>query len=485
MRTIITSTAKEGAREVGTFETQQSRMDQLKPCLLAVFVAGVLILLGASPALAQNFALASYDSNGNLDTGFGGNGKVITSFGSGLDEGASAVAVAVDSAGRVVAAGTKGTWDQRRFALARYNIDGSLDTTFGKGGKAFTSFPNAGIATANAVAIDQQGRIVVAGYTEENNFSSWSRRFALARYNPDGSLDLSFSNDGKVQTDFPDPSPSFDHCVAKAVAIDYSGRIIAAGYIRGFSDTAFAIARYNSDGSLDPTFNNDGRVITDVIPNNLLTEEINAIKIDSWGNIVGAGRLSIGNFSSFAVLRYNPSGDLDVSFNGTGIAYPTFINIFKEDAASGLAIDSQGRIVVAGTAWAGETNHFALARLNYDGTLDNSFNGGGKVITYFPRCPSAASAVMIDGDGKILAAGSVSGSCSGGFALARYNADGSLDSTFTGGDYNGMVTTDFSCPGTQTTEGANAIALQYLHGIPRIILAGFTNGDPCPVKPTI
>ena len=461
MRTIIPSTVRERAREERIFETQQLRIGQLKHGLLAVLVAGVLALLIASPALAQNFALASYDSNGNLNTGFGGDGKVITSFGSGLDGGASAVAVAVDSAGRVVAAGTKGTWDQCRFALARYNIDGSLDTTFGKGGKALTSFPNAGIATANAVAIDQQGRIVVAGYTEENNFSSWSRRFALARYNPDGSLDLSFSNNGLVQTDFPYPSPSFDHCVAKAVAIDYSGRIIAAGYIRGFSDTAFAIARYNSDGSLDPTFNNDGVVITDVIPNNLTTEEINAVKIDPLGNIVGAGRLSIGNFSSFAVLRYNPLGDLDVSFNGTGIAYPIFNNIYKGDAANGVAIDNQGRIVVAGTAWAGETNHFALARLNYDGTLDHSFGDDGKVITFFPRCPSAASAVMIDGDSKILAAGSVSGTCTGGFALARYNADGSLDNTFTGGAYNGLVTTDFSCSGTQTSEGAYAMAMQY------------------------
>lgn len=486
MRTIITSTKREGAREERTFETQQPGIGQLKPRLLALFVAGLLALLITSPALAQNFALAGYDSNGNLDTNFGGNGKVTTSFSNSTSN--IATAVAVDSASRVVVAGIgKNTGTFTKFALARYKTDGSLDTTFGNGdGMVLTGFLNAH-AYASAVAIDQQGRIVVAGYTETYD-PSYTIAFALARYNPDGSLDLSFSNDGKVQTSF---SSSFLHCRANAVAIDYAGRIVAAGtaYANGYgnaysdADSAFVLARYKSDGSLDPTFNNDGRVITNSVgaPNSYDREEINDIKIDLWGRIVGAGMVykvdsSYHHSSVFAVLRYHESGYLDTSFNG-GIAYPHFGDGL--DAANAVTIDQSGKIVVAGHAWGGTNNHFALARLNPDGTLDQSFSSDGKVITIFPRRPSEAMAVMIDGNGKILAAGEVSGTGAGGFALARYNADGSLDNTLTGGDYNGLVTTDFSCSVTQTSESAYGMAIQYVHGIPRIILAGYTHGDPC------
>ncbi|MDQ3011082.1 MAG: hypothetical protein M3X11_10330, partial [Acidobacteriota bacterium] len=142
------------------FEAQQSMIGQLKHGLLAIFIAGALALLITNPALAQNFALAGYDANGNLDADFGGDGKVTTSFGNGLN--GSATAIAVDSSGRVVAVGTVNS----QFALTRYKKDGSLDTTFGSGaGMVLTAFLNSYSASASAVAIDQQGRIVVAGTT--------------------------------------------------------------------------------------------------------------------------------------------------------------------------------------------------------------------------------------------------------------------------------------------------------------------------------
>ncbi|MDQ3011081.1 MAG: hypothetical protein M3X11_10325 [Acidobacteriota bacterium] len=281
--------------------------------------------------------------------------------------------------------------------------------------------------------------------------------------------------------------------MAQAVAIDGSGRIVAAGWAVnpvGY-DEVFALARYKSDGSLDTTFDNDGQVTTNILPYpnwQGSRERLGAIAIDPLGRLVVAGRLGqdyghIAHSSAFVVLRYKATGSLDTSFNGgAGIAAPLFNGNNRDDAASAVAIDDQGRIVVAGKAWSGASDHFALARLHHDGTPDHSFDGDGKVITSFGPCPSEAKAVMFDNSGKLLAAGLVTGTCVSGFAMARYNVDGSLDNTFTGGNYNGLATTDFSCSGSQTEEGARAIAIQYSHpygGVPRIILAGFTTGDSC------
>src|SRR5262245_31511571 len=176
---------------------------------------------------------------------------------------------------------------------------GDLDLTFGTDGIVITDFER-GSERGFGIAIQQDGKIVVAGGQSD---------FDLARYNTDGTLDTSFDGDGKVTTSF----GVFDQ--AFAVAIQPDGKIIAAG-TSGLGD--FALARYNSDGSLDPTFDDDGKVTT-----NLATlDEVRGLAIQPDGKIIAAGLTEsvVPSYESFAVARYNPDGSLDTTFDGDGIA---------------------------------------------------------------------------------------------------------------------------------------------------------------------
>jgi uncharacterized delta-60 repeat protein len=394
-----------------------------------------LVIALANPAAAPP---------GDLDTTFDGDGKATTDFAGGTDE---AHAVAIQADGRIMAAGfavVSGTFD---FALSRYNADGSLDTTFSPDGLVTTDFAG-GVDQARGVAIQGDGKIVAAGLA-----FSGTNDFALARYNTDGSLDTTFSGDGKVTTDF-----GATDDVARAVAIQGDGRIVAAGLAGVSGTTGFALARYNTDGSLDTTFSGDGKVTTDFTGD---LDEAYAVAIQGDGKIVAAGVADVtGHVADFALSRYNADGSLDTTFDGDGKVTTDFAS--DSDLARGVAIQGDGRIVAAGLAAVSGPTGFALARYNTDGSLDTTFSGDGKVTTDFGGTDDLARAVAIQGDGKIVAAGPVEFSAGNDFALARYNADGSLDTTFSG---DGKVTTDFGGGGDQ----ASAVAIQ---GDGRIVAAG-------------
>ncbi len=186
----------------------------------------------------SDFALARYNADGSLDSSFDGDGKLTTDLGGGGDGGAD---VAVQADGKIVVVGgsTGG------FALARYNADGSLDPSFDGDGKRTTEFGGSG-GTANGVALQPDGKIVAAGHGGAG--------FALARYNTDGSLDSSFDGDGKQTTEFAGGA-------AAAVALQGDGKIVAVGRAVG-DGMDFALSRYNADGSLDSSFDGDGKQIT-------------------------------------------------------------------------------------------------------------------------------------------------------------------------------------------------------------------------------
>ncbi|MEZ5494606.1 MAG: hypothetical protein R3E61_08535 [Pseudomonadales bacterium] len=204
---------------------------------------GQLVEAGTSDG---NFALVRYKTNGSLDLSFGGGtGKVITDMGSSYDYGSSVIQQ-VD--GKLVVAGTS----NNDFALARYNADGSLDTSFDGDGKVTTAI---GAGTDSGVSVIQQtdGKLVVAGYS----FTGSNDDFALVRYNIDGSLDTSFDGDGKVTTDI-----SGDYDRASSVIQQADGKLVAAGRSVNGGNEDFALVRYNADGSLDASFDGDGKVTT-------------------------------------------------------------------------------------------------------------------------------------------------------------------------------------------------------------------------------
>jgi uncharacterized delta-60 repeat protein len=426
--------------------------------------------------LAGNSMLSDYIwtfTTGRLDATFGIGGKVTTPLGSG--NGMQAQAVAIQSDGKIVAVGYS-SGANTDFVLVRYNSDGSLDATFGLGGIVTTPI-GSGVDAAYAVAIQVDKKIVVAGYTSN---SASGTDFALARYNIDGSLDTTFNGNGKVITDI-----GGGNDIAYAVAIQSDGKIVAAGFSKpGYLNDNFALVRYNTDGSLDNTFGAFGIVTIDVGHGHV--DEANSIAIQSDGKIIAAGfSYNYSNYyggNVFALARFNPNGSLDSSFGGSGIVTTEIGNSSNltnqlNDRISAVAVQGDGKIVATGysndyfSSCGG--NVFALARYNPDGSLDNSFGGSGKVTTEIGRWDSGgcyhhisyAYAQAIQSDGNIIAAGYSYDHINDNtdFAFVRYHTDGSLDDTF--GD-SGKFTTPIG-------DGADQAYAVTIQGEGKIVAAGF------------
>jgi uncharacterized delta-60 repeat protein/uncharacterized repeat protein (TIGR01451 family) len=257
------------------------------------------------------------------------------------------------------------------------------------------------------MAIQGDGKLVVAGLADVSGTGD----FALARYKADGSLDTSFDADGKVTTDFDAGSSD----LAYAVALQGDGKIVAAGVavISGTND--FALARYNTDGSLDTSFDGDGLTTTDFGAG---LDQASGLAIQTDGKIVAVGRADISGAFDFPLARYNADGSLDTTFDGDGKVTTDFAGDI--DLAYGVAIQTDGRIVAAGRAVVSGNRHFALARYNADGSPDTIFSGDGKVTTDFAGSFAQAFGLAIQADGKIVAAGFAGAD----FALARYQSEG-------------------------------------------------------------
>ena len=373
---------------------------------VAIQADGKILAVGLANSGPQGrrgtFAIARYNPDGTLDPSFGGDGKVETNF-TPWDDHANGVAIQID--GKIVAVGVGNS----KFALARYNPDGTPDTSFDGDGKVLT-YPVGG---ATGVAIQADGKIVAAG---EGSFGG--QLFAVARYNPDGTLDTSFGGDGRVLNDFGGLGFAFD------VAIQADGKIVAAGG-GGLGAPSFALTRYNPDGSLDPSFGGDGQVITGFPTRPYFYSTAEGLAIQADGKIVAVGTV---NDVGFAVARYNPDGTRDTTFSQDGRAITRFW--FRGNSyATGVAIQADGKMVAAGSATPpaigpnGDDTRFALVRYRPNGTLDATFGGDGKVWTNLSAGYDYANDVAIQADGKILAVGSVApraNSNNAKFAIVRY-----------------------------------------------------------------
>jgi uncharacterized delta-60 repeat protein len=360
-------------------------------------------------SIALFISTSSCASDGTLDLSFGISGTTITALGN-LAAGQLAI---VQPDGKIVAIGYGGNAPNVDFALARYNPDGSLDTSFGTGGLVTTSF-SIFFDQAFSGLLQVDGKIIAIGTANGGGVD-----FALARYNPDGSLDSTFGIGGLVTTDFGGTEQ------AHSGLLQPDGKIIAIGYSNVSGTDDFALARYNSDGSLDTSFGTGGLVTTDFGVGDRAFSGL----LQPDGKIVAIGNRST---TDFALARYNSDGSLDTSFGTGGLVITDFGGI--EQADSGL-LQTDGKIIAIGSS----SSDFALARYNPDGSLDTSFGTGGLVTTDFGGDDRANSG-LLQTDGKIIALGSSNASGDNDFALARYNPDGSLDTTFGTG---GLVTTDF------------------------------------------
>ena len=383
----------------------------------------------------------------DLDPTFGQGGKVVTPF-PGPQSSASAVLIQPDN--RIVAAGSVGDAFSPRVALARYNSDGSLDPTFGSGGRVVTNAGGVG-SYATGLALQPDGKLLVSGVLILVDAPADSS-FLVVRYLPDGSLDPSFGAGGIVATDFLAGPGGQDG--AKSLTVEPGGNIVAAGFTGVFTNSnAFALARYDSTGGLDPTFGVGGRVVVDMGAG--LTDSVNAVALQPNGGVVGCGTYFEFPRNRFALIRLTPDGSLDPTFGSGGRVYTEA----SPDGSScqGMGLQSDGKIV----AFGGALSDFAVLRYLADGSLDLGFGAGGIALTRFEGS-SGANGGAIAADGGIVAAGTAFSGVETDFALAGYLPDGQPDPDF---GPTGWLTTDFG-----GHDGANAMAIQ---PDGRIVAAGF------------
>jgi uncharacterized delta-60 repeat protein len=394
-------------------------------------------------------ALARLSCDGSLDTTFGTSGRALADFSGPFDQ---ANGVVVQADGTIVAAGLTGVnplvtlQGPEDFAVARFATTGALDASFGAGGKVATDFPSPANTSAGAMLLQPDGKVVMAGVTS-SLYSSTGSDVALARYNSDGSLDPTFGNAGQVVADF-GPSDFAD-----SLAVQPDGKLLVAGSV---------LARFNADGTLDTTFGTAGSIaLTDFtagsIGLNAFTERLTHIALQGDGKIVVTGPGA--SFSEWLTERFNPDGTLDTGFGNAGKVV-TVLGGFE--FPSGLVLQADGKIVVAGDT--GFSSSVAIVRYNPDGSLDSTFGSGGEVSTDFGTSSSQANCIALQGDGKMIVAGEGGGS----FAALRLNGNGALDPTFgTGGKAVFGVSDSTGAPLGSVVQG---VALQ---STGKIVLAGY------------
>ena len=381
---------------------------------------GKIIVGGeASDGSRSDLALARYHANGSLDTSFDRDGKLSLPIGDG-DDAAHSVKLLDD--GRILVAGTAEFGGNSDFAVVRLHADGTLDTTFDGDGKKIQA-----IGALNDYGLDivvgHDGKFVVAGTSDRGGNTD----FAIARFNTDGTLDSSFDHDGpgRVLTSFVFNDEGFQ-------VIQVDGKILVAGVTSFGIHADFALARYHGDGTLDTTFDRDGKVMTAI---GQTTDCATCLTAQSDGKIIAAGYSTIGGHYDFSLVRYHGDGALDTTFGDDGKVTTNVgdaKNTRNEDVAYGVALQQDGKIVVAGYSHNGNNYDFALARYHTDGSLDTTFDGDGKVTTDFGSGNDVATDIVIQDDGKILVTGGVDVAGNAEFAVACYNPDGSLDTTFDG-----------------------------------------------------
>jgi len=364
-------------------------------------IAGLLLVVLAHPATA---------TPGSLDTSFSGNG-LQTMFVSG----GSAQAVAIDAQDRIVVAGyTIGA--STDVAITRLRPGGALDDMFGGDGRVRIDL--GAKDEALDVAVAPEGTIVVVGTRTTAQGSGWF----VIRLRAGGGRDTSFGGDGIVVTDF---GRRFEH--ATAVAIQSNGRILVGGSSSEGLHDQWAFARYLSGGAPDTSFGGDGRVTMSL---SMSGEEVQDLVVSSEG-ILAAGYAESNFLPKFAIAKLRSDGTRATAFGSNGVKT---VNLGPgADSAFGLAVQSDGKPVLAGYASAGGRADWGVVRLHPGGGLDGSFGGDGVVITQFTRSYELAASAAIQPDGRVVVVGRARGpSGTDDLAIVRYRSDGGLNLSFSG-----------------------------------------------------
>ena len=371
--------------------------------------------------------------SGILDCDFSADGKTAIDISAHADY-ASDVAIQAD--GKIIAAGTTYNGTSEDFVIIRYTTDGNFDNTFGVNGIDTIDFGGL-MDVASSIVIQQDGKIIVAGYSYD--FMN-VRSVAIVRLNNDGSLDNTFGNNGKINNNY-----SLSNIFISSAIIQPDGKFIVGGNF----DTDFLVIRYKSDGTPDSTFGINGFVSTDF---NNAYDLIYKIALQPDGKIIASG-ISDNNVidNDFAIVRYNSNGTLDTTFSIDG-KLTTAVGT-SHDYARDMKLQPDGKIIVGGRVVYEGISQIGVVRYNTDGTLDLSFNSGGKLFVNAGNAPDLW-AIALQPDGKIILGGYSSSIATwDDFTIVRVNTNGSIDSTF---GTDGISYADFN----QNVDRIFAMALQ-------------------------
>lgn len=357
---------------------------------------------------------------GTLDPTFGSDGVVTTAVHPNYNMAETTV---VQGDGKILVAGSAGTPSTYQMAVARYNEDGDLDTSFGDQGKL--RFPVGAVKSfVMDMAKQPDGKILLGGRTWDNVTGD----FAVVRLNEDGSFDDTFGANGIFRLATAEIEAS------EAIALLEDGTILMVGY----RDDNLAVAKITADGIMDTTFGVNGWVI---LPFDDLASYGDDLAIQDDGKIVIAGFVLNGeNRFQVAAARLNADGSVYTTFGTDG---KVLFNVGDwNDFGEGIAIQSDGKILIGDHKWIAnldQRHDLFVARLNTDGSLDTSYGTSGVVTARLVDGANYASELVLQADGKPILMGYTIFQGLIDMAMVRFDTDGNLDSTFNG---NGMVSFD-------------------------------------------
>ena len=435
-------------------------MGMVKTIAVVTFAAGIAV------------GTTAFASDGGIDPSFGVGGVARAGITDG-DDGPSGCKPRMQADGKILICGTRlaNGATGSDFLVARFNVDGSLDTSFGSGGLATIDFDNGrGGDHAEGIALLADGRIVVAGTT--HGIGLQSDDFAIARLSADGSLDHGFAGTGKATIAF-----NLDNGVGNddvhALALEPDGTIIVAGSAETLDGSVVAVARLLDDGARDAAFNQTGKVTFDFGPGE--TDDARGIAVDEKGRIVIAGTArqpGAQDSAEFGVARLLSTGELDTSFNGTGFTTIAFDpgSGTSNAMATGLTSLRGGDILISGYAntspWAMQNMDMAVARLQTNGSPVAAFGTNGQLVIPFDLEIDgfdAALDAIEQPDGRLLLVGTALSDTTQYAVVARVTREGAPDLSF-GTTGRASYDLGFTTPGTQVFTGVTMQGTQIIAG---------------------
>ncbi len=387
---------------------------------------------GSPPA--WKFGIVRYHANGGIDTSFGDMGKVATYF-NGFDAPGTATALQAD--GKILMIGQAFDGGDGKAIMCRYNADGQLDTSFGIGGSVMTTIDSSQLV-GDSIAVQADGKIIIAGGRSFGKSATFSSDFFVARYLSDGTLDMSFDSDGIQNIDF---NGGYDR--ADTVLIQSDGKVLVGGY--SAENNGVGLARFNQDGSLDLSFGINGKLVKSVYSSGssmrgmAIDAEGNILTASNGIDFISNGK---GN-GGFLIARLKSNGSIDTSFGKNGFVNTDMGT--EQDVPNDIIVQSDGKILVVGWTADGVNNFYAAARYLKNGELDHAFGNQGKITVKIGANTSSISQLagdvafktVVQDDGRILVVGQSYNGTDYDFGIVRLLSNGAIDTKFGGaGDIN-------------------------------------------------